>query len=487
MLAGLLFVFTALVFSPALRNGFVLYDDDEYLTENPRVRDGLTLAGIRWALTATKSGSWIPVTWVSHMADVELFGFSPAGHHLVSVLLHAFTAATLFLVLADLTGRRWPSVIAAALFALHPLHVESVAWAAERKDVLAALFWVLALGAHVRSVRRRTAPRLAAVVALGSLALMAKPMAVGLPFTLLLLDAWPLGRWLSPAGGGPGRARAVLLEKVPLLLLTAGVSAITLVGQQGAASDLAVVSPALRAANALTAYGHYLLKTLWPVRLAVFYPHPMGGYATAEVLLWGVLLAAISAGAIRVWRRHPAVATGWFWYLGTLVPVIGIVQVGAQGMADRYTYVPLVGIFLAFAWEGARLAGTTPASRRAAGGAVVGLALCASLTVAQVGFWRDTFSLFSHAAAVTTDNYLAYLNLGVAYAHQNDLPRAAAAFGEVIRIVPTWDEPHYQLGVLYAIFGRRPEAERELAILRQLESPAADTLERFIAFLGPGR
>ncbi len=483
-----LFFLTAFVFSPALLNDFVLYDDGEYITGNSHVRAGLTLGGLRWALGDLQSGSWHPLTWLSHMADVEIFGLAPAGHHLVSVLLHALTAAALFLLLHDATGRAAPGALAAALFALHPLHVESVAWASERKDVLAALFWVLAAAAHVRYARRPSAARHAAVLALGALALTAKPMAVTLPLTLLLLDLWPLGRWRpASADSAAGLARArwrPLVEKLPLLALAAAAAAITVVAQRGAASGLDVVPLGVRAANVLSTYGRYLLKTVWPGGLAVFYPHQMYRYATAEVFVWALLLAGASLAAYRLRGTHPAAATGWLWYLATLLPVIGLVQVGAQGMADRYTYLPLVGIFVLIAWEAAALAGRSPALRRATtAAAALVLVACATLSVAQLRHWRDSVSLFDHAARVTRDNYLAFLNLGVAYAQASDLARAEQALLQAARIVPEWDEPHYQLGVLYASFGQRAHAEREYRTLLRLGSPAAAQLERFLAVL----
>jgi tetratricopeptide (TPR) repeat protein len=467
-------------------NDFVAYDDATYVTGNAHVRAGLTAAGVRWAFTSREAANWHPLTWLSHMADVEVLGLAPGRHHAESLLLHALNAVLLFLVLGGATGALLPSAAAAALFALHPLHVESVAWAAERKDVLCALFWLLTLGAYVRYARRRTAGRYLVVVALFSLGLLAKPMLVTLPFVLILFDWWPLGRLLPPgraAAGPPAQpAAALLAEKVPLLLLAAASSWVTLLAQQAgeavvSAGNLPLVA---RFANAAVAYGTYLSKTLWPVGLSVFYRYPA---AAPAPLLWGAALALLAAGTalvVRGRRTAPFLLVGWLWFLGTLVPVIGLVKVGAQFIADRYTYLPLVGIFIAAAWGGAVLARGGRGRQAVLGGAVAAaLAICAALTWAQVGVWRDSRSLFEHALGVDPDNWLAHNNLGTVLTAAGSLDAAAAHYRAALRVKPDYETAHYNYANLLVGAGRLDEAAaqfREALRLSPRYAEASDNL-----------
>ncbi len=334
-------VLTLAVFAPVRDHAFVDYDDTLYVTENPRVQRGIDVDNVRWALTAEVASNWHPLTLLSHMIDCELFGLDAGAHHATSVALHAVDSALLLLVLHRMTGALGRSAFVAALFAVHPLHVEPVAYVAQRKDVLSTLFWLLGMAAYVRYAARPTVVRYAVVALMLVLGLMSKPMVVTLPLVLLLLDVWPLGRWWHRVPGSASRSW-LILEKIPLLVLSAAASAITVLAQAhgGSVGSLAAYPLTMRIANALTAYVAYLRKTFWPVDLACFYPYP-SAYPPWRLAAAALALAAISSIAVRSVRRAPYLLVGWLWYLGTLVPVIGIVQVGMQAMADHYTYVPL--------------------------------------------------------------------------------------------------------------------------------------------------
>lgn len=392
---------------------------------------GITRAGIAWAMTAKVASNWHPLTLLSHMLDGQLYGLDPAGHHATSLLLHLANVLLLFEVLRRMTGAVGRSAAVAALFAVHPTHVESVAWIAERKDVLSALFWILAMGAWERYARQPSIGRYGLVILLMALGLMAKPMVVTLPFALLLLDFWPLDRlhlgW-----------RRLGVEKLPLLALSAVSSVITLRYQEESLARLDVVPWSLRAANAVVSYGTYLGKLFWPRDLAVFYPIELA------IPLWkvaGAALLLIAITALAVWRarREPWLLTGWLWFLGTLVPVIGLVQVGRQAMADRYTYIPSIGLFLAVVWTVAGLLKEHRALLAAAAGTVI-LAL-AAITRVQIGYWADSATLFRHALAATDDgNYLAHIGLGKALMGEKDCEGAAAQFRAVLARYPNMSE-----------------------------------------------
>ncbi len=437
-------------------NGFVFFDDDLFVTANPHVQKGLQGESIAWAFTTTHASNWHPLTWLSHMLDVQLFGLDPGKHHRSNLLLHALNALLLLLVLHRLTGALWRSALVAALFALHPLHVESVAWIAERKDLLSTLFWLLTLAAWLAFVRsRRAAPYLLAVL-LYALGLMAKPMLVTLPFTLLLLDYWPLGRLPVPLRGQAATLRRLLLEKAPLFALSAASCVVTFHAQRagGAVATLEHISLGDRIANAVWAYGAYLAKTLWPADLAVFYPLPPGGHPAGEVALAALLLLGLSAGALRLAGRAPYLLTGWFWTLGTLVPVIGLVQVGSQAMADRYTYVPLIGIFLAAAWALGDLVRSNRGWRLVSAiSSAALLVVLAVLTHAQTEVWRDSESLFRHALAVTGPNSLAHNNLGLVLHEEGRTEEAVVHLREAIRIDPEYPDAHSNYGVALAKLG----------------------------------
>ncbi len=454
---------TFAAYAGVLSNGFVLYDDPAYVLENPPVRAGLTLRGAAWSLTAFHSANWHPLTWLSHMLDVELFGLAAAGHHAVSVLLHAATAVLVFLALAAATGKRGAAWFVAALFALHPLRVESVAWVAERKDVLAGFFFAATLLAHVRRVQSPT-PRAGRVVFLLFLAgLLSKSMLVTLPFVLLLVDVWPLGR---------RDVTRMLLEKVPLFVLVASVCVLTLASQRdfGAVHGLSGLPLSVRIENAQVAYLTYLAKSIWPVGLSCFYPHPAlldpEGLAS-DALRAGLVLALVTALCVALRRRVPPLLFGWLWFLGMLVPVIGVVQVGMQGLADRYTYLPLLGLhvavvfgFLAFVPES-----PSPSRRRllqglTAGGALV-LLVFGVLTWRRVRAWENTTTLFEAALAVDPHNFQAHKLLAIEHQRARRFDEAQAAYERALSDRPNDAEALGNLGALHLMAGR-PGRAREL-------------------------
>jgi len=445
-----LVVLVAALYAQVGGHDFVNYDDDGYVTDNAMVRRGLTAEGVVWAFTTTHASNWHPLTWISHLLDVEWYGLDPSGHHATSVALHAINAVLLMLALLALTGRFWPGVLVALLFAVHPLRVESVAWVAERKDVLAGLFWMLTLLAYGLYVRRRLATRYALLLVCFALGLMAKPMLVTLPFVLLLLDAWPLRRM----DGEGGTLRALVVEKLPLFALAAISAAVTLAAQRSGGamhvSETWTLGP--RLANAALAYVAYLWKTVWPARLACFYPHPALAEADGGLILLVsgacLFLAAATWFAIVTRRRRPYVAVGWFWYLGTLVPVIGIVQVGAQAMADRYAYLPLVGIYVAIAWGLAEWLDRNRRFRAVVIPAVAAaLAALAVVTWFQIGHWKNGETLFEHAIQVTHHNYAAHNNLGSVFESRGEFERAAAQFEQALHIRADFPAAHHNLGL----------------------------------------
>lgn len=409
------------VFWPVVRNDFAGYDDDEYVTRNPRVNTGLTRENARWALTAVHSSNWHPLTWISHQMDSSLFGLNPAGHHAVNLVFHVANTLLLFWWLAGMTGAIGRSAFVALLFGLHPLHVESVAWIAERKDVLSGFFGLLALVAYTAYTRKPGVGRYAAVAVLFALGLLAKPMLVTLPILLLLLDWWPLGR-------GPR-----ILEKVPLFALSALSAAATLWAQRqsGAVAGIGGLSPTLRLENAAVSYVRYLWKSIWPVDLAVFYPFPLNGIPTGTVIASVAVLVGISALAVGQRKRRPYVAAGWCWYVVTLLPVIGIVQVGMQAMADRYMYLPMIGVLIAIAWTVAELN-----ARVAVAAAILAAVGCGLVTWRQIPVWKDGLALFTQAIAVTHDNFVAHDNLGVELDRRGRSEEAIAQYRETLRIKP---------------------------------------------------
>jgi protein O-mannosyl-transferase len=452
---------TVLAYAPVLRYPFVNYDDPQYVTANPQVIAGLTWRGVGWALTAGRASNWHPVTWWSHMLDVELYGLNAGPHHSTNLLLHIASTLLLFGLLHRTTGMIGRSGFAAALFAVHPLHVESVAWVAERKDVLSTLFFMLTLSAYAAYTRQPRRDRYLAVLGLFTLGVMAKPMLVTLPFVLLLLDVWPLGRMPFPFDRT--RLGALLYEKLWLFALALASALVTFLVQQrgGAVAELDAIPWSHRAANATVSYVTYISKALWPTGLAVLYPYrwSLSGWL---VVTSGIVLVGCTAAAIRAARHYPYVLVGWLWYVGTLVPVIGLIQVGNQAMADRYTYLPLVGLFIVVAWAIPDLVERT--RRRAAllwiAGGLTVLA-CALGTRAQVQHWRSSIALWSRALDVTTDNYLAHHNLGVALADEGRTTDAISHYEAALRIEPGFTNARKHLGFALLSEGKSDEAGRE--------------------------
>jgi Flp pilus assembly protein TadD len=448
-----------IAFAPVARHVFVNFDDPQYVSENPFISDGLTLRGISWAFTTGYAGNWHPLTWMSHMVDVQVFGLHAEAHHVMNVVLHTASALLLFLLLYRMTGAMGRSWFVAALFAVHPLHVESVAWVAERKDVLSTLFWMLTIWAYLRYVRRPGVATYSLVVVLFALGLIAKPMLVTLPVTLLLLDVWPLRR-LSLAPGTRSEPVRLIREKLPLFALAIASSVVTFVVQQqaGAVKELVVLPIGRRVANALVAYVTYIGKGLWPNRLAAIYPYPIS-IAAWQVVAAVLVLTSITTLAIRARRRHPYVLVGWLWYVVTLLPVIGLIQVGSQPIADRYTYVPLIGLFIIVAWGVPDLLAVWRWQMRAppAAGVLV-IVACTAAARAQVQHWRNSVALWEHAIAVTTANYRAQGNLGHALATQGRLEEAVSHYTEAVRIHPGYAEAHNNLGLALARQGKIDEA-----------------------------
>ena len=505
LVAMVLMLVTLAVYLPVRSNAFV-YDDYDYIVNNPLVQGGLTRAGIRWAFTAWHSGNWHPLTWISHMLDCRLFGLNASPQHIVNVLFHGANTALLLMLLFRLTGQLWPSALVAALFAWHPLHVESVAWISERKDVLSTFFGLLALLFYAGYARKRSRVKgresraNTAVPALGSrpwtldyalallffaLGLMAKPMLVTLPFVMLLLDLWPLGRISEfgvrsselkgtlPPGGKALRSfpfstlnsqlSTLLFEKWPFFLLLTASCGITFLAQRHARAIVSFeqIPVDLRLENASVAYGLYLLKMIWPVNLAVLYPLPEKISALA-LTASAAVLAGISIAAWQARKSSPCLLIGWLWFLGTLVPVIGLVQAGSQAMADRYTYFPLIGVFIAVVFGGRQLAQRLRVPRAVSLSLVV-VVLGASVIVTekQLTWWRNNKSLFVHALETTRDNSIAHLWVGMAYQDEGDLSRALAEYRESARLDPNYLFTHFTLGGLLDKLGRPEEALAE--------------------------
>ncbi len=464
---GLLLLAVGLVFGQAVHFEFVNFDDSQYVYENSLVSDGLSAEAVTWAFTHRYSANWHPLTWLSLMLDCQVCGPNAGAHHLINVLLHAATVLLLFRVLARMTGGFWRSALVAALFAIHPLHVESIAWVSERKDVLSGLFFVLTLGAYVEYVRSPFSPRryLLLVAAFG-LGLMAKPMLVTLPLVLLLLDYWPLDRF-------PWRCQ-LLMEKVPLLLLSASSCLVTLWAQREALTLNAPLTTSLRTANALVSYVAYLGQLCCPVGLAVYYPHPAAHLPTWKMIAALALLACLSAVALASWRRRPYLLVGWLWYVGMLVPVIGLLQVGGASRADRYMYLPQIGLCLALTWGAAEVCRSWPFPRWL-GGLTSALLLTMLMAGAwrQTSFWSDSENLWNHALACTSQNKVAHVNLGAALAARKRLDEAVAQYQKALEIDPTYAKAYSSLGLALAARGRPDEA---LAQYRKaLEMDPGDT------------
>lgn len=467
---------------------FVRYDDDKYVTENRHVQSGLTKDAIVWALTSVDANNWHPLTWLSHILDYQLYGPNPAGHHLTNLFLHIINTLLLFLILNLMTGFSWRSAFVAALFAIHPLHVESVAWVAERKDVLSTLFFMLTLSSYVNYVKRPGLYRYIPVLLFFALGLMSKPMLVTLPFVLLLLDFWPLGRLqfrestlkisstgLQTAANEDAKISNtwLIIEKIPLFILSAASIGITLYAQWTGIAPIQSLPVGTRISNALVSYISYMAQMIWPANLAVFYPYP------EMIPVWQVsgsilLLILITLIALRSLRRYPYCMMGWFWYLGTLVPVIGLVQVGNQSMADRYTYIPMIGLFMIIAWTVPDLlAGWRHHRIALALSATFVIGVLITVSILQVRHWRDSVTLFEHALSVTKNNYVMHSNLGASLAEKGKYDDAVLHYTEALRIKPGDFEARYNLANALARQGKPEESLSQYAEALRIQPDAA--------------
>lgn len=471
---------TLLAYRDVANNEFINLDDDLYVTDNARVQMGPTIKTIQWAFTSIHAGYWVPITWLSHMLDCNLYGLNPRGHHMTNLFLHMANTVLLFLLLHRMTAKPWRSAFVAALFALHPLHVESVAWVAERKDVLSTFFWMLAIWTYFRYVERLKSKRYPLIILCFLLALMSKPMTVTLPFALLLLDYWPLGRLefrkidhgsnpsvSKPMNSVPRRVLFVrlALEKAPLFLLGAALSLFTLFTllskrESGALSSLDKLPIAVRIGNALVTYIKYMVKMIWPERLAVLYPHPI------ILPLWEVagatlLLVTITILVYLFRRKYPYLIVGWLWYLGTLLPVIGLVQAGVQGMADRFTYIPMIGLFIMVVYG---ISDILSGWRYRKGILATTGAFCLLIliicTASQVRVWKNSVTLFSHTLKVTANNSIIENNLGATLARQGKDDDAAVHYKRALEINPRYADAHHNLAALLA----RQEKDQEAMV-----------------------
>jgi tetratricopeptide (TPR) repeat protein len=465
---ALLIVCTIAAFLPIVQNKFINFDDTGYITMNGVVRTGLSLDEIRWAFTSTAEGNWHPLTWISHAVDCSLFGLEPGYHHAMNLLLHLVSSILLFLIFDRMTHARWQSAFVAFVFAIHPLHVESVAWAAERKDVLSGLFWMITIGAYTRYTRSPGMRPYLVTLALFALGLLAKPMLVTLPFVLLLLDYWPLGRLhfrTGPSIGAleaPPRSREqILIEKIPFLVLSLASSLVTYLIQQ----QQGIVAPSIalplsdRIANAIVSYAIYLRKTVLPTDLAIFYPHSGVGLPA-----WQTGIAVLALGIVTFigWKKRssqPYLLVGWLWFLGTLVPVIGLIQVGLQALADRYMYLPIIGLAIMAAWGLSTLTrGLRYQKPVLAAGFIISVILMGAWTHVQARYWKDNFTLYEHALSVTKENHLAENNLGAALADSGRHSEAIPHIREALKILPNQVTIHVNLARSLVAVGERDEA-----------------------------
>ncbi len=447
----LLAIVTLAVFGQTLTHDFINFDDNDYVYQNPVVARGLTLKGIAWAF-GVHAVNWHPLTWISHMVDCQLYGLHPGGHHLTNVILHAATAILLFLVVRQMTGALWRSAFVAAVFAVHPLRAESVAWVAERKDVLSGLFFMLTVAVYICYVRRpRCWRRYGLVLLLFAMGLMCKPMLVTLPLVLLLLDCWPLQRTES--------TRELLLEKLPLLALSGAACVATLFAQSGNIGSIAAYSPAMRMGNAVLSVFIYLRQMFYPAELAIFYPYPYQGLPPGEIVIAVIVVAAVSA--LVFWKRKlkPWLWVGWLWYLLMLLPVLGIIQMGRQAHADRYTYLPQIGLYLAVTWLAAEWSLKWRMSRVLTGGIMVAVILVLiGFAWKQTSYWKNGETIWARAIACTKDNDAAHFNLGAVYLLNGRVDDAIAEFRSALQINPHVAEAEYNLGSAYLQKGDAADA-----------------------------
>lgn len=480
---------TLFIYLQTANFGFVVFDDGLYVTDNHEIQAPINLKSFFWAFTTTQAANWHPLTWLSYLLDFQLFGLNAGGYHLTSVLFHLTNSVLLFLFFEKMTGSLWPSALTAALFAVHPLHVESVAWISERKDVISGFFWILTLGAYGFYVKRPALLRYLMVLVLFLAGLMAKPMVVTLPCVMLLLDFWPLGRcssWLPKNRGGTKTGdsfsfdnqgmsvAALILEKAPFFMLAAASSAMTFYAQQSVGAVNLIIPFTTRFSNALISYGTYLIHLFWPENLSIFYPYP------AFLPIWqimgsGLILVLISIGVFWNWKQYPYLVVGWLWYLGTLVPVIGLIQVGSQAMADRYTYIPLIGLFIMTSWAIPELLAKWHYRKVVlSGAAMIWLLALTTLAWKQTTCWENSISLFQQALRVSAGNFKAHDMLGLALTEQGKLDQAIFHLQESIRIKPNYGSAYNNLGRTLEKKGEWAEAQAQyLKALKVQEFPEA--------------
>jgi len=437
---------TWVVFGQTLGHDFVNYDDPKYVYENTKITSGLSMTGIAWAFTHIHSENWHPLTTISHMLDCQLYGLKAGGHHFTNALLHSIAAILLFLTLQYMTGAFWRSAFVAAVFAIHPLRVESVAWIAERKDVLSGVCFMLTLLDYVHYVRAPSIGRYLFVAVVFAFSLMSKPMLVTLPFLLLLLDYWPLSRIRDPSSDIRRRLLTLVVEKIPLIALSAVSSVVTFLAQRGAVGWTEQLPVLARINNAVVSYVAYIWQMLWPVKLAVFYPHPENRLQPWEIILSLLLLLGITAAAIALRKQRPYFITGWLWYLGMLVPVIGLMQVGWQGRADRYTYLPQIGLYIVAAWAVSDLTALWRRQRTIlSAAAILTIAVLSWRAWVQTSYWRDSETLFMHALAVTSNNDVAENNLGIVFLRKGKLDDAISLLQAAVDLRPENSPAHENL------------------------------------------
>jgi protein O-mannosyl-transferase len=485
-----LVVSTFATYSQVQNHGFINYDDPGYVTENLQVKAGLTRESVYWAFTTPHFANWHPLTWLSHMLDYQLYGSNAKGHHLTNLIFHIANTLLLFLILFRMTGALWRSGFVVALFALHPFNVESVAWVAERKNVLSTFFWLLTMWAYIRYSEKTNLKRYGLVLLFFIFGLMSKPMLVTLPFVLLMMDYWPLRRvklrnknetTFTESIKEQASFPRLIKEKIPLFLLVVCSIIITLIAQKlgGALQAMGIYSTAARLTNAMVSYLAYLEKMVWPENFAVFYPHPGNALALWKGILCSMVLAGISAAAIKLSRKAPYFAFGWFWYLGTLVPVIGVIQVGAQAMSDRYAYVPLIGIFIIIAWGLPDLI----AKWRHRNSFLITLAgiyiaILMVLTSNQLSHWKNSIAIFEHAIKVTDKEYpdfaLAHNNLGAALFLEKKNEEAVSHYKTANKLDPDYSPAHYNLGLALLAEEKTEEAISHFEIAIKLNPKAAD-------------
>ena len=459
----LLVLATFAIYSQVQNHGFLILDDHKYIKDNWKIKSGLSSESISWAFTTFYFSNWHPMTWLSYILDYQLYGLNPKGYHLTNLFFHIANALILFMVLLRMTGKLWRCAFVAAMFAFHPLNVESVAWIAERKNVLSTLFWLLTMWAYIRYAQTKNLKTYYLVILFFTLGLMSKAMLVTLPFVLLLLDYWPLGRLKLEQGGSDNEVSAkskyhvkseflkLMLEKVPLFALTAGTCILTFISQQKGALINHNLSLSTRLTNAIVSYLEYLKKMVWPNELAVFYPHPERTLATWKWVVCFVVLVTITTISIRFIKKAPYFAVGWFWYLGTLIPVIGIIQVGGQAMADRYAYVPLIGIFIIIAWGVPDFLEKWPFKKRALSiSAVILIPMLMVITWTQVSLWENSISVFKHASRVADKkSYYSYLinyYLGNAFWDKRKTGEAISHYKMAIELNPNYVTAYNDLG-----------------------------------------